>query len=58
MPFEKNLGQSTNNKQWIYQSGLTAQIIKNMYNGAKKERNSYKHDWLHEKVKKKGAVIG
>lgn len=40
MPFQKNLGQSTNNKQKIKQSGLTAQIITNMCNGAKKE-NKY-----------------
>lgn len=44
MPFEKNLGQSTNNKQWINQSGLTAQIITNMYNGPKKERNTCKYN--------------
>lgn len=57
MPFEKNLGQSTNNKQWINQSGLTAQIITNMYNGPKKERNTCKYKWLHEKGKKR-RVIG
>lgn len=57
MPFEKNLGQSTDNKQWINQSGLTAQIITNMQKGAKKERNTYKYNWLHEKGKK-WTVIG
>lgn len=56
MPFQKNLGQSINNKQKIKQSGLTAQIITNMYNGAKKI-NTYKHNWLHEE-ENKGAVIG
>lgn len=40
MPFQKNLGQSANNKQKIQQSGLTAQIITNMHNGAEKE-NKY-----------------
>lgn len=43
MPFQKNLGQSINNKQKIKQSGLTAQIITNMYNRAKKI-NTYKHN--------------
>ena len=57
MPFEKNLAQSTNNKQWITQSGLTAPIITNMYNGAKKERNTYKYNWLPEEGEKR-RVIG
>lgn len=57
MPFEKNLAQSTNNKQWINQSGLTAPIITNMYNGAKKERNTYKYNWLPEEGEKR-RVIG
>lgn len=38
--FQKNLGQSTNNKQKIKQSGIPSQIITNMYNEAKKE-NKY-----------------
>lgn len=45
VPSHENLGQSTNKQQQkMKQSGLTAQIISNIYNGAQNENKySYTH---------------